>query len=736
MKYILLLLIQVCGLNVFAQVAIPRNYPVSWNSNLLTNAFCGGMNAPQFSEGDLNQDGKKDLMVFDRIGGVVSIYLWENDKYQYHPEYSRYFPKTENFMLLRDFNQDGIPDIFCFPPELGAVGIAVYEGSWMNNHIQFKRRKFPTGAYDVIQYPVTTGTTGIFVALVDLPAIEDLDGDGDLDVLSFSSNGGYIEMYRNTSAELGFSLDSLKYVSAESCWGGIYESGISNKIFLSGSNDSCAYSPGFMDPQVRHVGGSIASTDVDNNGLMDVIIGDISYANLTLGLNNGTAKHAYVTEVDSIYPHYDIPVKIPFFPAPYILDYNHDGARDLIAAVNNENVAEDVEVAHAYLNISNAGQVLNLKLDQTNFLGTNMLDLGTHAAPLLVDENQDGLLDIIVGTNGRFTTSNFTLSRNPRLVLLRNTGTISNPQFTLVDNDYLGFLKDTIMELAPTAGDIDQDGDLDLLIGELDGKLYYFQNTAGAGKPFQFAQRVYPYMGIGIGTYSAPAMYDVNQDGLMDLFVGERNGNVNYFQNSGTIGNPFFSSNNTFPNTDKFGKIDTRKPGYYGHSVPLPLQVGNQKYLLCGSRSGDIYQYILNSADYINPFTIKDTSLADIYSGILSHPTIGDLNQDGSMEIIVGNERGGIQAFQLDFSSSLSNFSSNTPWNISPNPFQDILNIHSNETFNDISWELKNIQTQNVLRGTVQNASIPLPNLTSGFYILTLRSGIRIQHFKVLKVSN
>ena len=72
------------------------------------NPLVGGFNCPEFSEVDLNNDGKLDLFVFDRIGYACVTYLNVNNKYVFSPEYLDNFPKLNDWALLRDFDGDGI----------------------------------------------------------------------------------------------------------------------------------------------------------------------------------------------------------------------------------------------------------------------------------------------------------------------------------------------------------------------------------------------------------------------------------------------------------------------------------------------------------------------------------------------------------------------------------------------------------------------------------------------------
>ena len=78
----------------------------------MNNAWAGGLNAPIFSQIDLNGDGKKDLFIFDKDGSRITTYINNgtpnNIDYHYAPEYRSKFPKgLHDWVLLYDFNCDG-----------------------------------------------------------------------------------------------------------------------------------------------------------------------------------------------------------------------------------------------------------------------------------------------------------------------------------------------------------------------------------------------------------------------------------------------------------------------------------------------------------------------------------------------------------------------------------------------------------------------------------------------------
>ena len=95
---------------------------------------------------------------------------------------------------------------------------------------------------------------------------------------------------------------------------------------------------------------------------------------------------------------------------------------------------------------------------------------------------------------------------------------------------------------APTFADIDGDGDLDAFIGERYGTILYFQNIGDATNPtFSEASGSFnPLNGVDIGSYSTPSFADLDGDGDLDAFIGEVDGTILYFQNIGDATNPAF----------------------------------------------------------------------------------------------------------------------------------------------------------------------------------------------------
>ena len=350
------------------------------NGTVLKEATVGGLSSPQFSEVDLNNDGIQDLYIYDKIGGLSLTYLNGGTPnqvdYRYAPEFEANFPNLIEWVLLRDYNGDGIQDIFAYSSTPGIPGVEVYTGFYNeNNQIAFRQNNLQGGQFNIIYYPGSSGNNNLFVSSVDYPAIDDIDGDGDLDIVTFNVAGGIVELYENQSIEKGFGQDSLDFIITDRCWGKFFESGITQEVDLSSNPDECVLNFQASEPRNGlHAGSTLLTLDMDNDGDKEVVLGDISFTNLNLVINGGTPENAFMTDQDIAFPSNDVSTDIPLFPAAFYFDVNNDGIKDLLTAPNLGNdIGETYEVAWFYENTgTNENPVFELR--QKDLFTEDMID--------------------------------------------------------------------------------------------------------------------------------------------------------------------------------------------------------------------------------------------------------------------------------------------------------------------------------------------------------------------------
>ncbi len=172
--------------------------------------------------------------------------------------------------------------------------------------------------------------------------------------------------------------------------------------------------------------------------------------------------------------------------------------------------------------------------------------------PALVDFDDDGDLDAFVGQDYSGPYGN--------TLFIRNNDTSpgkTNPTFAEDNtaNPFQGMNFGT-SNTHPRPVDINHDGDIDFFFGIQNGTFVYYENVVGTQTLRAGIDN--PFDGVDVGANSSPEFADYDNDGDLDFFAGEDNGQIHFYENQNV------------PPTKTIGKPDlTFNPG--GGALPLDL---------------------------------------------------------------------------------------------------------------------------------------------------------------------
>lgn len=753
MKPIATALLAVLPCLSMAQIALSfdPSVPLIRNGSPLPMGWGGGMNCPQVSDIDLNGDGHKDLFIFDKSGAKALTFLNNGIPGQVGYTLTHAYdnvdplPRLQEWVVLRDYDLDGKDDIFSYV----TGGFAVWRNTSDGEELSFEQ------VDTLVRSNYVPTDANLYVTQVDVPGIEDIDGDGDLDVITFSIFGNYEEYHKNLSMEMYGTADSLVFETANRCWGFFSENVNNNTVTL---NNPCQFN--VPDPELplhpdkgeapvntkrhgdddddaddtdgerAHVGSTSLPIDLDGDGDKDLLLGDVLYPNLLALTNGGTVDSAFMVAQDSLFPVYDTSVELQIFPAPFYEDVDNDGRRDLLVGPNYPSLSENVRSLWYYHNNGTDAAPIFHKV-QEDLLQGQMLDLGEGAYPVTFDFNGDGLMDLVVPNYGYFGTGGVYPSK---IAALQNTGTVNNPAFTLVNEDWMGLSTSGIgNSMYPAFGDLDSDGDMDMLIGDLQGRLHYYRNEPqGSVAQFVLDDPTVTALVAGstvlmdVGQFATPQLVDMDDDGQLDLLIGERNGNINYYRNLGNIPEPRWE----LVNDSVGGVLVDEWWNVTGYSVPFMYRNNdNQRELIVGSESGWIHFYDQIDGNLNGTWHQVDSTWQDLREGVRSAVTLYDFNNDGYKDAVIGNYRGGISYWRNDLGTSLptlDGLTSDQAFMLAPNPAAANCTVRLTiPTLKNLRLDVLNDLGQTMLSSPMQDRTLQLgtDRLQAGVYMVRLSDG-------------
>ena len=660
-----------------AQLLIGRDtISVIENNYVLKMPWANGINYSNVSNIDLNFDGKKDIVAFDKINQFsvgrfrcfINVGNPGETKYKAAPDLSYHFPEAANWAVCLDYNCDGKEDLFCSKNG----GISVYKNiSTPSLGLTFVLEKsIIYSDYNPLGLP---SISPLYASTIGVPGLADIDNDGDIDVLTFSSGGFYIEYHKNTSKEKYGHCDSLIYELQDACWGKITEQSCIVDL------NQCPLRPirkKFIEQKTSnlHAGSCLMCFDSNGDNLQDLIMGDISCNTVQFALNTGSVTNAVISDTTKLYPNFPNKnntqqILMNSFPCTYNVDCDGDGKKDLIATPNAFG-SENVKSLWYYKNTSLTNTV-NFQFIKNNFLQDEMIEVGQNSFPVVFDYDNDGKKDLLVGTYGYYNSTNL----KSQLALYKNIGTLSQPTYSLITRDYANLSQQNLINAMPTVGDIDNDGDIDICIGTSSGQIHWLKNNGGINN-FLFQNNSFSITTVSAA--AAPQLFDIDQDGKLDLMIGTKNGRVSYYKNIGTLSSPSFSLITSY-----FGNIDVKGDinlyGIDGYATPYFFNTPTNIKLLVGNVHGNIHYFDVPSV-ITNSCNLISSSTNNLNEGGQSTICFEDVNNDGKRDLFIGNGSGGLSFFSsLNQSIGINEnnlFAITNRIVLFPNPASNFFNLH------------------------------------------------------------
>ncbi len=553
-------------------------------------AFLGGLNVPrpQFidedADGDLDlfvQERSEDLMFF-RNDGTASVpdYTWETDRYQdlNVGEWYRFY----------DFDGDGDQDLMAESPYSyvrywANVGTA---GKWEFELVADSLR-------DVTGQPIFTDRQNI-------PNITDIDCDQMLD-LFIGRLDGTVSRYESVATPVNkapvFKFVEDRFQDIEI----IGEAGMGS---------------------IKHGANTLNFEDIDGDGDQDFFWGDFFEEGLLFIENRGTCSSPSLRGDPVQFPKGD-PIKTSGYNDPVFADLDNDGDRDLILTVlGGAFNANSTTKSNFYL-LRREGD--SFEVDTDAYLP--IVDVGSESMPVFADLDADGDQDLVLSNK-----IDPEKGETAKSFIYRNVGSSSNPTFEFDAELALHKAFHKALEF----GDLDADGDLDLLVGSWNKDVAYFENVGTAVEP-KFELRQESAIKLSRGSNTTPALSDLDGDGDLDAIVGESSGTLNFYRNEGSKTNPNFVLVD-----DEYLDADVGRRSY-PHFVDIDADGDDD--LVVGKDFGGIVLFE-NRGDATTPNFVETSFDGPTDWPRFTTPAFVDIDGDADLDLFVGTFGGGLLFFE------------------------------------------------------------------------------------------
>ena len=385
MHRILVFLVLLIASPTFGQkiVDLAHDKSIRINGQTLSSGWSQGINSAQIQTLDLNGDGREEWVIWDINARQLQVFEKKGADFHYRPELAYFFPTDiSGFLVLADFDRDGKKDLFTSSP----LGIRAYRNTSTATQISWALAQ---------NFLRLEGANNIPANNLDTPLLQDLDGDGDLDLLLFNfAVGDYLEYYRNTSVERKGSADIDGFAFPVRHWGKFEFCGCGQIRFGQTCDGRSLAEEAFPGDQARvqHAGGhSMLYRDFTGDGVPDLLIGREECNTLYFLPNGGTASSPIFSSFSNQLPGYGSLPNFPRFHAGQLL------GDTLLVSLNTNEMAAPYRIDFAN---SLVGVEKNTGLTRP-LLQNQLLDLGENTRPFFTGTAFSGELLLTANSKKR-----------------------------------------------------------------------------------------------------------------------------------------------------------------------------------------------------------------------------------------------------------------------------------------------------------------------------------------------
>jgi len=298
-----------------------------------------------------------------------------------------------------------------------------------------------------------------------------------------------------------------------------------------------------------------------------------------------------------------------------------------------------------------------------------------------------------------------------------NTGSATAPAFGAMSTNPFGLMMmpDTNYHQVSLA-DLDNDGDKDLIVGMFNGDILYYQNTGTASAPSFNTPATNPFGLTAVYYVAAPTFVDFDNDGDWDIVSGEYGGNLQYFQNTGSITAPAFGAPVANP-----GGIATTAT-FVAYPAFGDMDGDGDKDLFVGEKGGGTTSYFQNTgtasvpayaAPLTNPFGL--TSVTKV-----SLPSLVDLDNDGDLDLMITDYNGDFNYFRnVSIPTGITALQGPSVMTVYPNPTTEFIKVKGQWIDYVASIEVMDV-TGRVVASQLGNKPMNVKDLAQGVYTVKI----------------